>query len=609
MKFFTKKWVLIIIGVSVILGGIIFANSRKAPIPEFTSQKVERLDLTQTVSETGAVEASLELVYGWETSGKVVEIVKHVGDTVTSTDVIARVANEQQRARYNQALASLASAQATLNLELAGPSDGGKQKVAAGVAQAEASLAQSKANLAKVEAQTFSSIANAEKAVDTAKNNVQIVADGEDSELINDAYADLVNTLKSAVTHLGNALTEADNILGVDNVFANDDFEDVLSVLDSSLLQQAKNQYYLAKSSKIEAEGAVMSLTSMTAHTTIDASRLTVTKALSDMQTLLVYVYKTLNATRPIGDLSQAELTTLQSGITVVQGYIDTSATNVTNSVQALASARTALTSYQIAYTKSVNDLEQAKKQADADIAVAQAQVSAQEANLLQAKASYDDLVAPPRTVDLASIRADVSRQSAALSAAKDDLSKTELIALTHGVVSMLDVEVGENVMANQDVVGIISDGFSIKVNISEADIAKVSLADGVAITLDAYGDEVSFSGHVVNIEPAQTEISGVVYYNITIVFDEIDTHYEIRSGMTANVDILTDTRKDVLVIPRRAVLTKDGKKIVRVITNATKGLFVEREVEVGLSGDDGLMEIVSGVSEGEEIITFLKEI
>ena len=608
MNFFKKKWMIVTIVLLIVLGGIMFARSRKIPVPEFSSQPVERIDLKQTVSETGSVEASLELTYGWETGGKVSDIIKHVGDVVTSTDVIARVANTQQQARYNEALASLSSAQARLNLELAGPSDAGIQKSAAAVAQADASLAQSKANLSKIEAQTFSSISSAEKAVDTAKNNLQLVADGEDSELVNNTYADLVNVLKSSVTNLGNALTEADNILGVDNEFANDDFEEVLGVLDSSVLQQAKNTYYTAKANKGSAEAAVVSLNSASEHTTVDAARMMVANALATMQTLLFQVQQTLNATRPIGDLSQTALDALKSGITTVQGYIDTSTTNVTNGVQAIASARISLTSYQIAYDKAVSDLAQAKKQAEADIAVAKAQVSAQEANLLQAQASYDDFVAPPRTVDLASLRADVTRQSASVSAAKDDLAKTELIALSNGVVSRLDVEVGENVTANQVVVGIISDGFSINVDISEADIAKVSVDDPVDITLDAYGDDVHFAGTVVKIEPAETEISGVVYYKTTILFDDIAEQYAIRSGMTANVDILTDQKDNVLVLPRRAVLTQDGKSIVRIVKDATKGIFEEREVQTGLAGDGGLVEILVGVDDGEEIVTFLKE-
>jgi len=603
-----KKKVYTPIIVVLLIGGFVFVQSKKTPVPEFSSQLVERIDLTQTVSETGSVEASLDLVYGWETSGKVIEILKHVGDNVTSTDVIARLGSEQQKARYNEAAALLASAQARLNLELAGPSDEVQKKNFAVVKQAEAALAQSKANLTKVEAQSSASVASAEKAVETAKNNLQLVADGEDSELVNDAYADLVNTMKSATTNLGNALTIADNILGIDNTLANNTFENVLSVVDMSTLYAANSSYAITKSKKVQADTLVGVLSASDDHTAIDMAYTSVHSALGAMQTLLLNVQRVLVATRALGNLTQTALDTLKSGVTTVQGAIDTSATGVTNGNQAIASARNSLTSYTIAYSKALSDLEQTKKQTDADIAVAEAQVSAQEANVVQAQASYNDLVAPPRNVDVASLRADVSRQAANLSTLRDELKKTDLVALATGMISKLDVEVGENVTINQEVVGILANGFTIKVDISESDVAKLSLNDSVHITLDAYGENVPFSGTVVKIEPGETEISGVVYYKTTILFDDIPSEYDVRSGMTVNVDIQTDIREQVLVIPRRAVLTKDGTQFVRVVKNKEKGIFEERTVETGLAGDDGLVEITSGLNEGDDVVTFLKE-
>ncbi len=606
--FLKKKKVYIpLIGV-VLIGGLAFAQSRKTAVPEFSSQIVERIDLKQTVSETGSVEASLDLAYGWETGGKVAEILTHVGDAVTSTDIIARLSNGQQKARYNEAAALLASAQARLNLERAGPSDEVKKKNLAGVTQAEAVLAQTKATLTKVEAQSSGSVSTAEKAVETAKNNLQLVESGEDSELVNDAYADLVNALKSATTNLGSGLTESDNILGVDNTFANDVFENVLSILNVSFLNIAQSDYAVAKVKKAQAELLVGSISDPENHAAVDVARVAIQNAITSMQLLLFDVQNVLTATRPLGDLTQTELDTLKSGISTVQGSIDTSATAVTNGVQAISSARNALTSYTIAYNKALSDFEQTKKQVAADIAVAEAQVSAQEANVAQAKASYDDLVAPPRGVDIASLQADVARQAANLSAFRDELKKTELVALASGVISLLSVEVGENVTANQEVVGILSEGLTIKVDISESDIAKIQKKDIAMITLDAYGDDVSFEGYVFSIEPAETEISGVVYYKTTILFDEITAEYDVRSGMTANVDILTDIREGVLVVPRRAVYTQDGRSMVRVVKDIERGEFEERDVTMGLIGDDGVVEVLSGLVEGDEIVTFLKE-
>ena len=78
----------------------------------------------------------------------------------------------------------------------------------------------------------------------------------------------------------------------------------------------------------------------------------------------------------------------------------------------------------------------------------------------------------------------------------------------------------------------------------------------------------------------------------------------EILNGMTANVVFNTETNENVLYIPQRAVLSKDGVKYVRVLEN---GEAKEAVVKLGLRGDGGLVEVSEGLSEGQEIV--VKEI
>ena len=137
-----------------------------------------------------------------------------------------------------------------------------------------------------------------------------------------------------------------------------------------------------------------------------------------------------------------------------------------------------------------------------------------------------------------------------------------------------------------------------------------MAIGDRVLFTLDAFGDDQEFVGSVARIDPAQTEISGVVYYNTDIVIDEYTSSTtstpEIRPGMTANIEIDTDRSAGALVIPERAILEKNGLKIVRVLTNKETANFVEREIRTGIRGNGGQIEILSGLAEGEEIITFI---
>ena len=84
---------------------------------------------------------------------------------------------------------------------------------------------------------------------------------------------------------------------------------------------------------------------------------------------------------------------------------------------------------------------------------------------------------------------------------------------------------------------------------------------------------------------------------------------------MTANVDILTASKDDVIVVPQRVVITKEGKKIIRILKeksdtkNPEKTIEELTEVEVitGLRGSTGEIEIIEGINEGDKIVTSIK--
>ena len=94
--------------------------------------------------------------------------------------------------------------------------------------------------------------------------------------------------------------------------------------------------------------------------------------------------------------------------------------------------------------------------------------------------------------------------------------------------------------------------------------------------------------------------VEGVATYKTTLLFAVRDER--IKSGLTANVDIFGERRGGVMVVPQRAVISKDGGKFVKVLRG---GKIEEMKVVAGLRGSDGNIEIISGVSEGDEILIF----
>ena len=170
-----------------------------------------------------------------------------------------------------------------------------------------------------------------------------------------------------------------------------------------------------------------------------------------------------------------------------------------------------------------------------------------------------------------------------------------------------MDVKVGELATALKEAI-ILQDvsNLHVEANISEANIASVKVGQQVDTTFDALGLDRKFSGKVEAVDPASTVVSGVVNYKVTVQVDKLD---EIKPGMTANLTILTGEKKGVLAVPTRAVLSKaDNSKVVRVVTDPKTKAYKEVVVTTGMEADGGLVEVLSGLNEGEEVVTFIKQ-
>ncbi len=99
-----------------------------------------------------------------------------------------------------------------------------------------------------------------------------------------------------------------------------------------------------------------------------------------------------------------------------------------------------------------------------------------------------------------------------------------------------------------------------IKVNLNEVDIAKVRVGQPVRVTLDAYPQKV-FDGKVRFVAPAAKIVDKIKVFEIEIALDQLDDAF--RTGMSANVEILGESRPKALSIPLEALQRRDGKTVV----------------------------------------------
>ncbi|PIR78003.1 MAG: hypothetical protein COU28_03940 [Candidatus Magasanikbacteria bacterium CG10_big_fil_rev_8_21_14_0_10_36_16] len=589
-KFYKRKSFYAIVVVILLVGLVVYGQIKKANTPvSYETAKVERGSLSQTVDATGNVESAGSLDLRFEKSGNMSKIYKQVNDEVKAGDIIAELDVSSENAQVAQASASVSQARANLDKVLSGATDDYVLGIKSNYDKAKASLDQVKAGSADT-------IANAESVVRTAENNLKLSEGGENSQIVGNAYQDLFATIQSVQNSLSNALTDSDNILGVDNTLANDSFEDVLSALDSSKLNTAKTKYNIAKSAKNNLDSVASALSLISSHDTIDNVASVAESGLVSAKDLLFAMSQMLDATVPIGNLSQTSLTTLKTTISTDRTDISTKYTTIIGKVQAVETAKNSYTTYQIAYDKAKANLENAKVRAEADVASA-------EASLIQAEAQYNDAKNPARSEDVSSARAQLAGAQASLSQAVATRNKGRIVAPVAGTIAKLNGKVGEFINATGVVAQIVNPNiFEIEVAIPETDIIKISVGDDTDITLDAYGDDHHFVGKVSQIETGETVIQDVVYYKVTISMeDNSEDEFNILNGMTANVLFYTEKKDDVLYIPQRTIQTDDsGKKYVRVLKNSkVENVYIG----TGLRGDNGLIEVISGLEEGQNIV------
>ncbi|MDD2757790.1 MAG: efflux RND transporter periplasmic adaptor subunit [Patescibacteria group bacterium] len=577
MPFYKSKKFIIIAGIVVVIAALIgIGKYRAANAPvQYETAKVARGTIKQTVEATGNVKSADDLSLRFETAGTVGEVKVKEGDQVKTGAVLIQL-------RAADMNAAVAQAQANLNQKLAGatPED---------IAYYRSAADSAKASLDQARVDGDYSIAAAELALNTARNNLKLAEGGESSQIVSDAYEDAVASLQYSLSTMDNSITQADNILGIDNTLANDSFESYLSAADSSRLVYANASYNLAKEAVNKARTAITPLTTQSAHTGIDTALGLAETSLNKCVQLLAATKEVLNATPPVGDLTQSALDTKKSAIETARTGAATYYNTIISKKQGIETAKNSYSTYTIAYDQAARNLDNARKTAASTVAI-------KEAAYAQAQANLDAKINPPREVDVAYLRAVLAQAIA-------NRDKTILRAPIDGVVTKVNKKRGEFASATDVAVQMSGPQYEIDVDIPETDVSKLKVGDAVGITLDAFGDDVKFSGQVLSVEPASTEVQDVVYYKIKVTLGENDK--EVKPGMTANVTINTASRENVLYIPTRAVRTNNnGEKYVRLLKNNNPTDVV---IKVGLKADDGQIEVVEGLNEGDEVLLSIK--
>jgi len=215
--------------------------------------------------------------------------------------------------------------------------------------------------------------------------------------------------------------------------------------------------------------------------------------------------------------------------------------------------------------------------------------------------------------IDFLSSKESLTQAEAQLDQVLDNLSKTQIISPIDGVVTSLDIKVGETAIASStNIPGsslmTIANPESIytEVLVDEADIANIEVGQRAEIVAIAYPDQpmqgiVRFIANTAKIATGRTGLSFVVKIDITNPGDVV-----LRPGMSCRAEIFTQQEQNVAAIPVEAIIFEEDRSELRseyfIFVN-DNGIARKTKVEVGLS-DDEYQELVSKIDDDIQIVT-----
>jgi RND family efflux transporter MFP subunit len=563
--------------VVIILGLAMF--SPKTPKQTFETMTVTAKELRQIVSVTGNVKSAAEVSLAFETGGKLANLLIDVNSPVKQGQLLAMLSNSDVVAQVNQARASLESSEAQL------------MQYQAALESQQAKLSEYKKGTRAEEIQLAqTNVYTAQKALSDAQINLQNVQNKAQTDL-NNYYDDVKDILNDAYIKATDAVNNQ-----TDALFENDKTTSpklTFLVSDSQTQIDAENYRYLSTLALDAMKVKLDYLGTEQSHG--DEAMTFFSEKLNIVLTCLNKAEIALN--NAVG--------TSQTTLATYKGYVMTGRTNVNAALSSVNTQQQYLVSQKATNSSSIASAQASVNAALNSLQSYQDQLALKKAGYTAEQIASQEALVKQAQANVKSQEAQIKYNQANVDAALAALNKTQIYSPIDGVVTDTKYKKGEIVAMNSAVIIVMSLAkYQIEADVAEVDIANIKLADEASVTLDAYSSDVVFNAKVIKINPAQTIIDSVPTYKVTFEFAENSD--KIKPGMTANVDILTALKQGALSVPSRAVLKKNSHRYIRVL-NADNISYSEVTVTLGMRAQNGEVEILDGVKEGDKIIVSIK--
>ena len=526
-----------------VFAGIFVLAFNKNQNGKYQKVKVEKGNITQTVSVTGKVVPLREISLSFQKNGVVEKIFKDVGDKVKNGEKIAELNSDDVLSKISEAEADLIAQKETL------------RQMEKGAKKEDIELAKEKIEKAKTE-------------LERAKIDFQ-KEEKKEKAYLNDYYASGASTAQEGLSTVLSAiytLTDIQYNHFNDNSLESNNLAGAKATVLYLLFGEYNNgrwsnDFISQKDSGLKREIEKLSNNEQESE-----------EILPKLNNLLWQLKSTLGKVLT-SKLSSGEKTDLKTAKTNTASEIKSVSTAEQNIAKQKALNQSSLSSYQTVVKKAEKSLSLAEK----------------EYQLTISKATNEEINKQKALIDKA---------EANLAYYQDQLLKSSIYSPIEGIVSYKGIKEGETAQVGKTAfVVMTNNNLEAEVYVPETDINKISVGNSAKATFDALPNETLYMT-VIKIDPAQKIIDGVATYKTTLVFKKESN--EIKPGMTVDLEIIGKRKNNVLVIPWATVIRKDDKNFVYSLNKNGVGL---KEIRTGIVGENGKVEVVRGLKKNDEII------
>jgi len=586
--FISHKLIAGIIVLAIVSGGY-FSYQR------LTGEKITASYITTTaskgtlvvsVSGTGQVSASNQIDIKPKVSGDVVNVKIHNGQEVKSGDLLVQINSTDAQKELRDAQTALETAKLDL-AELLNPPD------ELTLMQTENALTGAQDTLTKLKFTQTSDYQDAQKAIETAEDN------------LDKGYEDAFNAVVNAFLDLPTVMTGLDTILYSYEIA--DSEVTVPNIWNKSALISAIPASYSLDRQKIEQYINDAESDYQTAKTAYDenfedyknASRYS---AIEVIESLLE---ETKETTKLIAEAVKSQSNMLDywvnsrseknlsifGKVTVYQSDLNSYTSDTNSNLSSLLSIQGTIEDNKEAKLNAERDLVEMEQNNPLNLAAAERTVKEKEATLADLKAGADEL-------EIRAKKIAVQQKEDALLTAQQNLAEYSIRASFDGVIAGLNAKKGETVSSGSTAVTLVTKQQIAEIELNEVDVSKVKVGQKVNLSFDAVED-LTITGSTAEVDTIGTVNQGVVSYVVKIAFDTQDDR--IKPGMSVSADIIIEAKTDVLSVSSAAVKSQsNGEQYVEILVD---GQPQRKIVTTGISNDT-MIEIITGLSEGEQVIT-----